>query len=189
MYFKKMLGKKCYLSPIDMNDAEKYTEWLNDLEVTEPLSMYHVSINVDTEREILAKLSKEHSYGIVDLKTNELIGTCGYMDLDHLNQTAEAGIFIGNKDYWNKGFGTESFQLLLDYGFRVLNLHNVMLRVYSFNDKALQMYEKLGFKIIGKRRQSLKRQNVTHDIIYMDILPEEFYKLYNTKPDRPSQYS
>ena len=33
MYFKKMIGKKCYLSPINVNDAEKYVEWLNDLEV------------------------------------------------------------------------------------------------------------------------------------------------------------
>ncbi|GHV33785.1 hypothetical protein AGMMS4952_26060 [Spirochaetia bacterium] len=33
MYFEKMIGEKCYLSPIDTNDAEKLTEWLNDLEV------------------------------------------------------------------------------------------------------------------------------------------------------------
>lgn len=34
MYFKKLVGEKCYLSPIDANDAEKFTEWLNDLDVT-----------------------------------------------------------------------------------------------------------------------------------------------------------
>ena len=41
MYFRKLVGKKCYLSPIDENDAEKYTEWLNDLEVTINLQIYN----------------------------------------------------------------------------------------------------------------------------------------------------
>ena len=175
MYFKKLTGKKSYLSPMNSNDAEIYAEWLNDLEITENLTMYTSIINVEAEREFLTKLSKEHNYSIIDIETNELIGSCGFIALDHLNQTAEAGIFIGNKNYWNKGYGTESFQLLLDYGFKALNLHNVMLMVYSFNERAIRIYKKLGFKIIGKRREALRRGNTTYDIIYMDILRKEFY--------------
>ena len=176
MYYKKLLGKKCYLSPMDVNDAEKYTEWLNDLEVTGNLDIYNSVINAETEREFLAKLSKEHNYSIIENEKNELIGSCGFIGLDHLNQTAEAGIFIGNKNYWNKGYGTESFQLLLDYGFKALNLNNIMLRVYSFNERAIRIYEKIGFKIIGKRREALKRGDKTFDIIFMDIVRSEFNK-------------
>jgi len=175
MYFKKLVGKKCYLSPMNSNDAEIYTEWLNDLEVTANLTMYNSVITIEAERDFLTKLSKEHNYSIIAMEANELIGACGFMELDHLNQTAEAGIFIGNKNYWNKGYGTESFRLLLDYGFKALNLYNVMLRVYSFNEKAIRIYEKLGFKVIGKRREALRRGNTTYDIIYMDIVREEFY--------------
>ena len=174
MYFKKMTGEKCYLSPMDVNDAEKFTEWLNDLEVTSNLDIYNSVINVETEKEFLYKLSKEHNYSIVDKGTNELIGTCGFMGVDHLNQSAETGIFIGNKNYWNKGYGTESLQLLLDYGFKALNLRNVMLRVYSFNERAMNIYCKIGFKVIGKRRQAIIRGNKTYDIIYMDLLHEDF---------------
>jgi hypothetical protein len=42
MYFKKLIGKKCYLSPIDPNDAEKFTEWLNDMEIIINLQLYNV---------------------------------------------------------------------------------------------------------------------------------------------------
>ena len=177
MYFKKLVGKKCYLSPMNINDAEKYTEWLNDLEVTANLTLYNSVITVEAEKEFLANLSKEHNYSIVDTETNELIGSCGFIGLDHLNQIAEAGIFIGNKNYWNKGYGTESFQLLLDYGFKALNLHSVMLRVYSFNERAIRVYEKLGFTFIGKWREALRRGNKAYDLIFMDILREEFYSL------------
>ena len=175
MYFKKLVGKKCYLSPMNVNDAEIYTEWLNDLDITSNLSMYHINIGIQAEKEILERLSKEQNYSIIDIESNNLIGSCGLMDLDHLNQTAEIGIFIGNKSFWNKGYGTEAMKLLLDYGFKALNLHNIMLKVYSFNENAKRVYDKLGFNIIGKRRESLKRGNKVFDIIYMDIVYEEFY--------------
>jgi RimJ/RimL family protein N-acetyltransferase len=176
MYFKKLVGKKCYLSPIDENDAEKFTEWLNDLELTINMQIYNGVLNVENEREFLRNLSREQNYSIIDLKTDELIGNCGFLDIDHLNQTAETGLFIGNKNYWNKGFGSEALTLLLDYGFKALNLNNIMLKVYSFNKRAIKSYEKVGFKTIGKRRNGLRRGKETSDIIFMDILEKEFYE-------------
>ena len=179
MYFKKMVGQKCYLSPLHVNDAEKFTEWLNDLELTSHLSTYNSVFTVEEEKEVLENLSRDHNYSIVDIESDELIGSCGFLETDHLNQTSEAIIFIGNKNYWNKGYGTEALILLLDYGFKALNFHNVMLRVYSFNDRAIRSYEKIGFKIMGKRREALKRGNKTYDILYMDLLYDEFYGKMN----------
>jgi RimJ/RimL family protein N-acetyltransferase len=176
MYFKKMAGEKCYLSPIDSDDAEKFTEWLNDLEVSITLQLYSSIINVENEKTFLNNLSKDHNYSIIDLEKNELTGNCGFLDIDHLNQTAEVGIFIGNKNYWNKGYGTEALTLLMDYGFKALNLHNIQLRLYGYNKRAKKCYEKIGFKEIGIRREALYRNMEKHDIIYMDILSNEFYE-------------
>src|SRR5215469_889974 len=93
MYFKKMVGKKCYLSPINVNDVELFTEWLNDLEVTKYLTLYPSIISLENEKEILVKLSKDHNYSIIDLEKDELIGNCGFIGIDNLNQTAEIGTF------------------------------------------------------------------------------------------------
>ena len=182
MYFKKMIGKKCYLSPIDENDAEKFTEWLNDLEMTQYLSaMYPRIINVQNEKGFLEKLAKEHNYSIIDLKSNELLGNCGFTNIDHINQTSEVGIFIGKKDYWNKGYGTEALSLLMDYGFKALNLHNIFLRVVSFNERGIHAYKKIGFKEMGRKRESVLKGKDRHDMIYMDILYNEFYEKLKTK--------
>jgi RimJ/RimL family protein N-acetyltransferase len=175
MYFKKLIGKKCYLSPINVNDAEKFTEWLNDIEITQNLALYNSVITKESEKSILENISQFHNYSIIDLEKDQLIGNCGFIHLDHLNQTGEVGIFIGDKSYLNKGYGTEALTLLLDYGFKALNLHNISLRVYAYNKRAIKCYEKVGFKIIGKRREALYRNLERHDEVFMDILVKEFY--------------
>jgi len=176
MYFKKLVGKKCYLSPMDVNDGEKIAEWFNDLEVTVNLTLYSDATTVDAGKGFVNNFSKNHTYSIIDINTDEMIGECGFMCIDNLNQTAELGIVVGNKKYWNKGYGSEALKLLLDYGFKALNLHNVLLDVYSFNKNAKRCYEKIGFKEIGKRREALYRDLKNYDIIFMDILANEFYE-------------
>jgi len=160
---------------MDSNDAEKYTEWLNDMEILVNLHLYNSVISLENEKVFINELSKDHNYSIVDLETNELIGNCGFKDIDYTNQIAEAGIFLGNKKFWNKGYGTEAMSLLIDYGFKALNFHNIMLKVFEFNKRAIRCYEKTGFKRIGTRREAMQRDLKKHNIIYMDILPDEFY--------------
>ena len=175
MYFKKLIGKKCYLSPIDVNDSDKFTGWLNDMELSINLQLYGGVINSESEKIFLTDLSKDHNYSIIDNEKNELIGNCGFMDIDHVNQIAETGIFIGNKNYRNRGYGTEALSLLIDYGFKALNFHNIMLKVYEYNKAAIRCYEKTGFKQMGTRREALHRNLQKHNIIYMDILPDDFF--------------
>jgi hypothetical protein len=62
MYFKKLVGKKCYLSPIDADDAEKFTEWLNDMEILNNLQLYSAVINVENEKTFLSNFEKKHNY-------------------------------------------------------------------------------------------------------------------------------
>jgi len=57
----------------------------------------------------------------------------------------------------------------------------MMLRVYSFNERAIKSYTKMGFKTIGIRREALRRDNKVHDIIYMDLLNDDFYRNRQSK--------
>jgi RimJ/RimL family protein N-acetyltransferase len=174
-YFKKITGQKVYLAPINLGDAEKYTEWLNDLEVSINLTMAPQIISLEKEKETLERLSKEqYVFSIVTLDKEELIGNCGLMGVNLIHRTAELGIFIGNKNYWGKGYGSEAIKLLLDFAFNLLNLNSVLLRVHSFNKRALKCYEKCGFKEIGRRREAFIIGSKKYDDIYMDILASEF---------------
>lgn len=173
-YFRKLVGAKCYLSPIHPEDCEIFTQWLNDLEVTRNLQLAVKNVSLAGEREALAQLAQEHVYAIVDLQTDTLIGDLGLTGIDPFNRHCQIGIFIGNKEYWGKGYGGEAMRLLLGYAFDYLNMNNVMLTVYEFNERAFRCYRRAGFREIGRRRQGIFREGRYHDIIFMDILAGDF---------------
>jgi RimJ/RimL family protein N-acetyltransferase len=172
-YFPKIPGTKVFLSPISLEDAERYAQWLNDLETTRYLSLASAQISVHGEREALVGLAKGHNYAIVEAGTQELVGNCGLMDLEEASRTAEIGIFIGPAAARGRGYGTEALRLLSDYAFNVLNLRSLMLRVYDYNGRGQASYRKVGFKEIGRRRKAHFYGGEYHDVVFMDLLAEE----------------
>jgi RimJ/RimL family protein N-acetyltransferase len=150
-YFRKLIGEKCYLSPISLDDLEKYTEWVNDLEIGQFVLFASQVFDMDKERETLINLMKKDLiFAIVEKDTNKAIGNCGLHMIDEVHRRATFGIFIGEKTYWNQNIGTEATALILDYGFNIMNLNNITLDVVAFNKRAIRSYEKVGFKYVGK---------------------------------------
>ncbi len=182
-YYPKMRGEQCYLSPINLDDAPMYTAWLNDLEVTRNLTLSGMMVSEQGERGFLEQLSKEHNYAIVTRDGDKLIGNCGLLNTDQKNRSCEVGIFIGDKAYWGRGFGTEALVLLCGYAFDYLNMRNIMLKVFGFNARAASCYKKVGFRIIGHRRNALQVEGKEYDEIYMDLLDEEFRNLYTSSSE------
>ncbi len=115
------------------------------------------------------------SFIIYDRATATAIGGVGLRHMDHAKGIAELGIIITRKDYGGGGYGTEAITLILDYGFTVLGLHNVLLETYAYNERALRSYRKVGFKEIGRRREAQRIGDKRYDTIYMDILRTEFH--------------
>lgn len=174
-YFKKVVGKRIFLSPINPDDAEVYAKWINDLDVNIYLTSAPSVYSLSKEKEILERISKEgYNFAIIDSEKEKVIGNCGLLNVDLVNRKAELGIFIGEKEYWGKGYGTETIELLLDFSFNLLNLNSVMLVVRAFNKRAIKCYEKCGFKLIGIRREAVIMGPQKYDEYYMDILATEF---------------
>lgn len=181
-YFRKLNGDKCYLSPISMEDVEKYTEWVNDPELA-PFMLFGTSvIGLESEREHLRRLiSADTVFAIVEKDTNKAIGNCGLHNLNNVHRRAAFGIFIGEKTFWNQGIGLEATNLLLDFGFNVLNLNSIELDVMEYNRRGIRCYEKAGFKYAGRRRQYFFHAGKYHDVLYYDILASEFVSPYVKK--------
>lgn len=172
-YFKKIVGERIYLSPMNLEDAETYVKWLNDFSVTDGLGCSSRVTSLEAEREWIKQSSGQYQFAIIRADDHKLIGNCGIQAIDQMKQCAETGLFIGEEENRGKGYGGEALNLLLDYAFGHLNLHNIMLKVFSFNERAIGCYKKVGFKEIGRRRQTYYLNGKYYDEVYMDILSNE----------------
>ena len=174
-YFKKLLGDRIYLSPRNSEDAEKFTEWLNDFNIADYIGKSGEVTTLEAERKFLSEnITPEAVFVIVTLDDNKMIGTVSLEKISWINRTATLGIFIGEEDYRSKGYGTEAIKLILEYGFKYMNLRNINLDLMEFNTRALKCYEKCGFKEYGRRRKCRFINGKYYDCISMDILAEEF---------------
>lgn len=178
MYFRKIIGKKLYLSPINCDDYLKYVEWLNNFEIAKGINAYSKVNSIVSEKEWLMNNcnSGNYSFAIIDSESNMLIGNIGLMNIKEIDRTAELGIFIGDENYLSRGYGSEAIMILLDYAFNHLNLFNIMLKVYDFNKRAIKAYEKCGFKKFGEWEKSHYFNGEYISEIYMNILKDDFLK-------------
>lgn len=170
-------GERVALGPLRRDLLPLYQRWMNDPAVVRTVWASLRPLLLEDEQQWY-----DQKIGATDTVLFQVyvrdgwrpIGNAGLLELDHQHGVAEFGILIGEKDCWDRGYGTEATRLILDYAFSVLGLHNVMLSVYDFNLRGIRAYEKAGFKVIGRRRQALRLGHKRHDVILMDALATEF---------------
>nr|WP_308742750.1 GNAT family protein [uncultured Anaerocolumna sp.] len=168
------------LRKLSLNDFNVYHNWRNDLDVmysTSPaLDVYTLE---DTENliQIMSGQPDAKGYIIEYKETGQAVGIISLIHIDTKNRSAECVIDIGEKDMWGKGIGKAALTMILRYAFDELNLHRVFLQVFSFNQRAINLYEKIGFKQEGQLRQALYRGGNWHDIIVMGILSAEYKQM------------
>lgn len=180
-YFKKIVGDRIYLSPRNTEDVEKFTKWMNDFEITDYIGRSGSLMSLSGEKRYLENDDNPQGvFSIVTLKDDKLIGSIELKGVNNVNihRKATLGIFIGDKEYQDKGYGTEAIRLILEYGFRYLNLHSINLHVFDFNKRAQKCYEKCGFKEVGRSREDIFINGKWYDTITMDILEYEFKDEY-----------
>ena len=179
-YLKTLVGDNVYLSPISLDDVEEYTEMVNNIEVSIGLGcvVYTNIMDFESEKELLNSIKKEKIFGVRLLENDELLGNVSFKSIGEIHRTAEMGIMLGNPKYQRKGYGMEAINLLLDYGFSFLNLRNISLNVFEYNEVAYNLYKKAGFKEAGRLRKAVEIMGKTYDVIIMDMLKEEFQSVY-----------
>lgn len=175
-YFKKLEGKKIYLSPVHEDDIEKYVYWMNNRDVTDNLGNTVFLNTLTSEKEWFLNLGKNGNvtFAIVKKEDDELIGNCSLMHIDRINRKCTLGIFIGDDKNRNKGYGQEVLTMLVNYAFNFQNMHSIDLKVFSFNEPAIKCYEKVGFKKCGIRHEAYYLDGNYYDEVTMEILKKYY---------------
>ncbi|KAF7979651.1 hypothetical protein HWV62_41625 [Athelia sp. TMB] len=105
--------------------------------------------------------------------TGELMGFAKLSPTTAKNRNAIYGVGL-KQEYWGKGYGTEITEFMVDYAFRMLNLHRVTLWVFEHNASAIAIYKKIGFVLEGTTRKSNWIDGKWEDVYSMGILDTEW---------------
>lgn len=167
-------GEKVALGPLRQDLVPLYHQWNNDFAVNYTTRSMR-PVTLEEEMEAFVHFSKEKGMVFFTIYEKTTLQPIGFTYLsDIVDEKAEFGIVIGERAFQGKGCGTETTKLMLDYGFNILNLHNIMLKAFAYNEAGLRAYRKAGFQEMGRRREVKKINGERYDMIYMDCLATEF---------------
>lgn len=167
-------GQRVVLRPIEKEHLPNYVRWLADADVLMYFGAY-LPMNQASEESWYE--SQNQNPAVVNFAVElagQHIGGAGFFDINHRNQRAEVGLFIGEKAFWNQGLGQDILDTLVAYGFDYLNLHRIYLRVFPDNERGVRAYEKVGFVHEGRMRQTEWRHGRWHDLLLLSILRHEW---------------
>ena len=167
-------GKRVKLRGKRLADAADDYAWLTDAELAE---LDAASPSTTTFPQYLAAYTSDLRYPptirhqfAIETRKGKHIGNCTYYGIDNEKGQAELGIMIGDRDYWDQGYGTEVVSSLLEYVFGKTKLNRLYLKTLITNKRAQKCFARCGFTPYGH----LKKDG--YSFILMELKREDWEK-------------
>jgi RimJ/RimL family protein N-acetyltransferase len=149
-----LTGQKVVLREKKRSDAPNDYAWRCDadlagLDAVPPLKMSFREYEYYYSDELQHAGSRRRRFAIDNLQGKH-IGNCMYYDIDDAGRQAELGIMIGDREYWDQGYGTDAVATLVGHIFRDTILDRIYLHTLESNVRAQRCFEKCGFVTCGR---------------------------------------
>ncbi len=143
------------VSETDINTyGNDYYKWMQDQEVNQYMETRFRCQSKDDILNYIKKMSNDSTQFFFAICLNKInipshIGNIKLGPVNWFHRNADISLFIGRKDLWGKGYGTEAIKLITEFAFKVLNMHKVKAGIYAGNTGSLRSFDKNGFKNVG----------------------------------------
>lgn len=160
------------LRPITVDDAPAMLRSLGDAESTRLTGTQGSFTLEQIERHVARIVSApdRHDFAITRPGDPTYVGEVVLMDIDDDNRAAHFRIALASESLFGQGLGTAATQRVIDFAFDDVGLHRIELEVYAFNARARHVYEALGFRVEGVKRDALWQDSEFHDAVVMSML-------------------
>ncbi len=144
-----MQGKLVRLRPKTADDVERDYAWQTDAELAQldacatlPLSFREYAR--EYESALRRGIPNRQMYA-VETADGRHIGNCVYHENQVGGDVTEIGIMIGDRDYWNRGYGTDAVLALVDHIFSTTGYNRIVLKTLTWNARARKCFQRCGF--------------------------------------------
>jgi RimJ/RimL family protein N-acetyltransferase len=168
-----LTGEHVGLSLMQAQDVPTIAQWNQDLDFTARMGVPSEAHTLEARQDFFERNSRitdgSAEFSIIALDSGQLVGFGGLFDITRA-MTATMFVGIGDPARRKRGYGTEATRLICEYGFFFRSLHSIKVEVHAYNAEARRLYERLGFKIVGRLRGANLLNNRRYDEIIMDLL-------------------
>ena len=170
-----LTGKTILLRALEPEDIDFLYQIENDMSLWElshtqtPYSKWVLKSYLENAHQDIYE-AKQLRLAIVYQSTQQLIGLIDLFDFDPKNSRAGVGLVIAAHANRNKGIGSEALELVINYSFQQLQIHQLYANIGSDNEISLQLFTKFGFQKIGIKKDWIKVNNHYKDELLFQLI-------------------
>ncbi len=150
-------GEIIILRAIEHYDLDIIHKWENDSSIWQisntiaPFSKHVIKQFIDNSQYDI--FTTKQLRLMIDKENGETIGTVDLFDFEPLAQGAVLGILIALKENRNKGYASDTLDVIIKYCFTTLQLHQLYCNITEDNSESINLFTKKGFKLIGAKKE------------------------------------
>ena len=166
------------LRELERKDLSEINKWRNDFDLVACLGAPFRFINEEVDEKwydaYMSNRNGNIRCAIVFEDNDRILGLVSLIDIDYIRRSAIFNIMVGRNENYGKGIGTYATKEMLRHAFYNMNLHRIELTVLSNNERAIRLYEKVGFKKEGIKREVAFKNGKYEDMVAYSILDKEY---------------
>lgn len=171
-------GDRTGLRAVERDDLQQLLEWRNRPEYRRYFREYR-ELGMEQQaawfETMVLNDNRTMMFAIVDLVSNSLLGACGLCYIDWVNKNADFSIYIGADDlYIDEVFAPDAARTMARYAFQELGLHRLWSEIYDIDQPKKSLFEKTGFILDGRHRQTHWGEGKWHDSLFYGLLSDDF---------------
>jgi ribosomal-protein-alanine N-acetyltransferase len=173
--------KRLIVRKVDPSDLDDFCEIFLDNNVTQFLGFDIGSTKEDVKKVIDGCLVRYKNgqpalWALEYRKNNKVIGWCGFFDWKSEKGIAEVGTALSRR-YWGLGIMTEATDVIYAFAFNEMGLNSIHAHCDPENKASLHIFEKDGFKIVGKIPEYAYVRGAYRDRLLLCLLKNDFFVL------------
>lgn len=164
-------GDKINLRTVEKQDIEFLRDGVNHPQVRVHMGNERPQ-NLENEKDFFDHINESSDIHLLICKEKQAMGIVSLEETEGSAKVAEIGIWLHPKFHRN-GYGTESIELITEYGFKQLNYHKIYARAHENNKPSQKIWEKQGFNKEGELRDHVYLEGEHKNLLYYSLLEEE----------------
>ncbi len=149
-----VIGSKVRLRDKKLSDVRRDYGWQSDPELARldaaPVLSASFPVYLIDYTELIHKYKSNRYPLAIETLEGRHIGNCTCYDIDEDKAEAQLGIMVGERDYWDKGYGTDAVSAMVNHVFLNTNLSRIYLKTLGWNLRAQKCFRNCGFMLCGQ---------------------------------------